>query len=167
MGLVVVQSNDRNGCVVSVLPKRHLEKPFVWDVERYLVHQLVLIGFNDCCSSLYRMCSRKCSGSSRAYCFITINPCVVQCGCSHISKIRFWFVQNRLKLTFFFVQFHSWKLSTKYWDMERLLPRLLAALGNRCCPRALHPSIHMPDSVGLENEMFILVPLVLRFYLPA
>ena len=28
-GLVVVQSNDQNGCVISVLPMRHLEKPFM------------------------------------------------------------------------------------------------------------------------------------------
>ena len=82
--LIVVQSNDLNGCVVSVLPRRHLEKPFVWDVERYFVHQLLLIGFNNRCTSLYCVCSRECSGSSCLYCFVTINPCVVQCGCGYI-----------------------------------------------------------------------------------
>ena len=47
--------------------------------------------------------------------------------------------------------------------MERLILRLLAALGNRRRPQAPHPSIHMLASVSLENGMFVLVPLVLQF----
>ena len=51
-----------------------------------------------------------------------------------------------------------------YQGTGRISPRPLTTLGNCCRPWAPHPSIRMPASVGLENGMFVLVPLALRSY---
>jgi hypothetical protein len=54
---------------------------------------------------------------------VAINPRVVQGSRGHVSKIRLWFVQNRLKLFFLFFEFDSWKLSTDIgiWDVLFLI----------------------------------------------
>ena len=82
-------------------------------IERYLVHVLEVLGFNNGegfnnGGGLLPSVSIKSSPNP----LIRVNTGAVQSGLGQVAKVLLWFVRYWSEVVFFTLQFHSWKLST-------------------------------------------------------
>ncbi len=109
----IVDDNGGDEGVVAVVPEQDSKivgngnKPGVWQLERYLVHELVLVALNDSWCALFSS-----SSESRLDAIVSIDSRIMKSGTSKFSKICLRLVRNLSKVTLFLFELHSWKLST-------------------------------------------------------
>jgi hypothetical protein len=109
----IVDDNGGNEGVVAIVPERDIKivgngnKPCVWQLERYLVHKLVLVALNDSRCVVFSS-----SSESRSDAIVSIDSRIMKSGTSEFPKIRLRLICNRSKVTLFLFELHSWKLGT-------------------------------------------------------
>ncbi len=109
----IVDDNGGNEGVIAVVPEWDSKivgngnKPGVWQLERYLIHELVLVALNDSRCALFSS-----SSESRSDVIISNDSSIMKSGTSEFSKICLRLVRNRSKVTLFLFELHSWKLGT-------------------------------------------------------
>ncbi len=109
----IVDNNGGDEGVIAVIPERDSKivgngnKPGIWQLERYLVHKLILVALNDSRCALFSSSSKSHSDA-----IVSIDSCIMKSGTSEFSKICLRLVRNRSKVTLFLFKLHSWKLGT-------------------------------------------------------
>ena len=118
MVIGIVCNEGGNDSVVVLVPQNKIGIIGHWEacirkIERYLVHVLDVLGFNN--SGGFNNGGGLLPGSSvesNPNLLIRVNTGVVQSGLGQVAKVLLRFVRYWSEVAFFTLQFHSWKLST-------------------------------------------------------
>ncbi len=112
--VVVFRVGRSNDCVVQTVPERLLGSIIVWEIKRYLVYELVVVGFYKGWSPfIIGVAGARLSCGSEP--IFGIDARIMEGGIGKFSEIHFGVIRDQSYVRLLGFELHSWKLGGNVW----------------------------------------------------